>query len=126
METTPTQARRLARQGRRDVDRDLPGIPAGSDPEWRSRGGVRVLPPRVAAALRGAMRARRWTAAELGRRANISPRFAAYLVAGERAPSVAVAGRLIAVLGLGDDVAADLLEVARPTAGEDSPYRALS
>jgi hypothetical protein len=121
---TPTERYRSGRTGRRQATiHRPPGLSVGQDPAWRRRVACRVLPAGALAVLRAGVRAHGWSGAELGRRADVSARYAGNLLAGERCPSVTVADRLVQALALDEDAAAVLLDAAVPLAGEASPYR---
>jgi transcriptional regulator with XRE-family HTH domain len=73
-----------------------------------------TLPADLAAALRAARQDRGLGLREAARLAGIDPGHLCRIELGERCPSVAVARDLVAALELPPDLAARLLEVARP------------
>lgn len=76
-----------------------------------------LLPGPLGAALRAARVRHGWGLRPAARNVGISASYLCQLELGQRCPSTAVALALISALGLEDDVAGQLLDVARPASG---------
>lgn len=97
--------------------------PRRGDPPWRGRTAHRTSTPQAMAALRDGRRRHGWNLTKAAERTGVSRPFISQLESGTRRPSESVARDLITAYGLtGEDYDA-VMQIARPLAGRDSPYR---